>query len=100
MTSPTRLAVAPEVPALLEKGLSFDRFGWLGICAGAGTPASLIALLNRHIAAIVARPDYRELIENAGSIAVSSTPEELARIAADTHAQTARVIREFGLHAD
>ena len=97
VTSAERLAAAPDVPTLAEKGLPFVRYGWLGLCAGAGTPASVIALLNRETGAIVHSAQYRELIEKAGSIAVSSTPDELARILAETYEQTARVAREFDL---
>jgi tripartite-type tricarboxylate transporter receptor subunit TctC len=97
VTSPERLAVAPDVPTLVEKGLPFVRYGWLGVCAGGGTPAAIITLLNREIGAIVQSAEYRDLIEKAGSLAVSSTPDELARILAETYEQTARVAREFGL---
>jgi tripartite-type tricarboxylate transporter receptor subunit TctC len=41
--------------------------------------------------------DYKGMIEKTGSVAVSSTPEELARVLADTFEQTERVSREFGL---
>lgn len=98
VTSPERLAAAPEIPTLVEKGLPFVRYGWLGVCAGAGTPASVIALLNREIGTIVRSPEYRELIEKAGSVAVASTPEELARTLRETYEQTARIAREFNLH--
>ena len=37
-TSPERLKTLPEVPTLTERGFDFVRFGWLGVCAGAGTP--------------------------------------------------------------
>jgi len=97
VTSPERLAAAPEIPTLAEKGLPFVRYGWLGVCAGAGTPPAAIALLNREIGAIVHSPGYRELIEKAGSIAVSSTPDELANVLAETYEQTARIAREFNL---
>ena len=30
VSSPERLAAAPEIPTLVEKGLAFVRFGWLG----------------------------------------------------------------------
>jgi tripartite-type tricarboxylate transporter receptor subunit TctC len=100
VTSPERLAAAPEVPTLKEKGLAFVRFGWLGICAGAGTPQPIIALLNRHVVEAVKAPDYRQLIEKAGSIPLSSTPQELTQILAETHAQTAATVREFGLQQD
>ena len=98
VTSPERLAAAPEIPTLAEKGLPLVRYGWLGVCAGAGTPAPIIARLNREIGAIVRSPEYRELIEKAGSVAVASTPEELERILRETYEQTARIAREFNLH--
>jgi tripartite-type tricarboxylate transporter receptor subunit TctC len=97
ISSPERLAAAPEIPTLVEKGLPFVRFGWLGVCAGSGTPQPVVALLNRQIAAVVQSAEYRELIEKTGSIAVSSTPEELAKILAETYEQTARISKEFGL---
>jgi tripartite-type tricarboxylate transporter receptor subunit TctC len=100
LTSPERLAAAPDIPTLEEKGLRFVRFGWLGVCAGAGTPQPVIATLHRHIAAAVSTPDYRQLIEKAGSVPLSSTPEELARIIAETYEQTAATVAEFGLAQD
>src|SRR5713226_4477759 len=51
VSSPQRLkGGGSEIPTLNEKGMNFVRFGWLGICAGAGTPQPIIELLNRHIA--------------------------------------------------
>ena len=96
VTSPERLAAAPDIPTLAEKGLSFVRFGWLGVCAGAGTPAPVISLLNRRVTAIVQSSEYRDLIEKAGSIAVASTPEELEKVMVETYEQTAHISREFG----
>jgi tripartite-type tricarboxylate transporter receptor subunit TctC len=100
VTSPERLAVAPEVPTITEKGLPMVRFGWLGICAAAGTPQPIITTLNRQIAAIIKMPEYREMIEKAGSIPLSSTPEELGRILVDTYEQTVGIVKEFGLQQD
>jgi tripartite-type tricarboxylate transporter receptor subunit TctC len=100
VSSPERLAVLPDTPTLAEKGLPFVRFGWLGICAGSGTPPPIIAMLNRHIAAIVKMPEYRDMIEKAGSVPLSSTPEELAKILSETYEQTAAIARDFNLQLD
>ena len=100
VTSPERLAAAPEIETLVEKGLPFVRFGWLGVCAGAGTAQPVIALLNRHITSVVNSADYRELITKAGSVPLASTPEELAKVLQDTYDQTARIGREFKLQID
>jgi tripartite-type tricarboxylate transporter receptor subunit TctC len=100
VSSPERLKTAPYVPSLKEKGIDFVRFGWLGICAPAGTPKPIIDLLNRHIVSIVETPEYRTLIENGGSIPGASTPEDLGRILVQTVEEVASTIKEFGMQQD
>ena len=72
VSAPERLPKVPQVPTLKEAGIDYVRFGWLGICAAEGTPQPIIDRLNREIVSIVATPDYATIIENAGSIAMSS----------------------------
>jgi tripartite-type tricarboxylate transporter receptor subunit TctC len=100
VSAPERLKNLGEIPTLTEKGVDFVRFGWLGICAGAGTPQPIIDLLQRHIAAIVATPEYRAMIEKAGSIAVSSTPQGLQQVITQTLDDVSASIREFGLQQE
>jgi tripartite-type tricarboxylate transporter receptor subunit TctC len=100
VTSPERLGPVPDIPTLTEQGVAFVRFGWLGFCAGSGTAPAVVTLLNKQVGAIVNSADYRAMIEKAGSIPISSTPEELARILTETYEQTVAVAREFGLQAD
>jgi len=101
VSSPERLkGGGSEIPTLNEKGMNFVRFGWLGICAGAGTPQPIVDLLHRQITAIVDSPEYRALIEKAGSLPVSSTPEELRLVIAQTFDDVAASIREFGLQQE
>ena len=77
------------------------RFGWLGICAGAGTPQPIVDLLNRHIAAIVASPEYRALIEKGGSHRrCRRRPPSCGKVITQTCDEVAASIREFGLQQD
>jgi tripartite-type tricarboxylate transporter receptor subunit TctC len=99
-TSPQRLANLPEVPTVREKGIDFVRFGWLGICAANGTPTSIIKTLHDKIVPIVAMPEYRTLIENGGSAAMSSTPEELGAVIKKTSDEVTSSIQEFGMQQD
>ncbi len=99
-TSPERLKTLPEIPTLKEEGFDFVRFGWLGVCTGSGTPEPIIKTLNAHVASIVASPDYRALIENAGSIAISATPQEFGAVIQKTLDDTAPAVQEFGLQQD
>jgi tripartite-type tricarboxylate transporter receptor subunit TctC len=100
ITSPERLASAKDIPTLTERKIPFVRFGWLGICAREGTPQPIVAELNRHIASIVALPDYQQLIEKGGSIPEASTPAELGKIIVQTREEVASTIVEFGLQQD
>jgi tripartite-type tricarboxylate transporter receptor subunit TctC len=100
ISSPERLPNAPQIPTLTEKGVPFVRYGWLGICAAAGTPQPIVDLLNRRIGAIVATPEYRTLIEKTGSIPISSTPAELRTVIEQTRDDVASTIIEFGLQQE
>jgi len=100
LTSPDRLGSAPEIPTLREAGIDLVRFGWLGVCAAAGTPPAIIERLNRAVTSIVATPGYRAMIEGGGQIAVSSTPDELARVMIQTADDDAPIVREFGMQQD
>jgi tripartite-type tricarboxylate transporter receptor subunit TctC len=97
VTAPARLRNAPQVPILKEVGIDYVRFGWLGVCAAGGTPQPIIDRLNREIAAVVATADYKSMIENAGSIAASSSPAELGQVMKQTLDDAVAAIQEFGL---
>ncbi len=100
ISAPERVKNLDDIPTLTERGIDFVRFGWLGICAGAGTPPPIVDLLQRRIAAIVASEEYRAMIEKAGSIAVSSTPDELWQVIMQTLDDVAASIREFGMQQE
>ncbi len=97
VTGDERMQAIPEVPTLKESGVPLVAYAWLGVCAGAGTPQSVIDLLHDRIAAIVESPDYRALVEKSGSIAVSSTAAELHRVIEETANDAAPIIRELGI---
>jgi tripartite-type tricarboxylate transporter receptor subunit TctC len=94
VTAPTRLENAPQIPTLNEVGIDYVRFGWLGVCAAAGTPQPIIDRLNREIASVVAAADYKNIIESAGSIAVSSTPEQLREVITQTRDDAVATIQQ------
>jgi tripartite-type tricarboxylate transporter receptor subunit TctC len=96
VTAPARLQNAPQIPTLKEVGIDYVRFGWLGICAAEGTPQPIIDRLNREIVSVVATADYKNMIENAGSIAASSTPGQLGDVIAQTLDEVAATMQEFG----
>jgi tripartite-type tricarboxylate transporter receptor subunit TctC len=97
MTSPERLAIAPDVPTLTEQGTAIVNYGWWGVCAAAGVPQPVLALLNRHVAEAVNAADFKVTIEKTGVIAQSSTVEAFAKLIADTAKEAETMIRELGI---
>jgi tripartite-type tricarboxylate transporter receptor subunit TctC len=100
VTAPERIKSLPDVPTLREKGLDYVRFGWLGFCAAKGTPQPIIDRLNKEIRAIVAMPEYQELITKGGSLPESSTREELGQVITQTLDDVAATIREYGMQQE
>jgi tripartite-type tricarboxylate transporter receptor subunit TctC len=100
VTGAERLASMPQVPTLVESGIALVAYAWLGVCAGAGMPAPIVALLNRRVREIVDTAEYHAMIEKSGSVAVSSTVEEFGRLIEATANDAAPIIREFGVQLD
>jgi tripartite-type tricarboxylate transporter receptor subunit TctC len=82
VASAERAAGLPDVPTFAEQGVSNQDADTLtGIVAPAGTPKSIIDLLHREIAGIVAQPDVKERLTTLGFKAVANTPDQFgARI--------------------
>jgi tripartite-type tricarboxylate transporter receptor subunit TctC len=98
-TGETRSPMLPNVPTLRETGVGAEVVGWNALVAPAQTPRPIVELLNRHVATIVAQPDFRQRLIELGTEARASTPEELgARLAADID-KWAAVIKQAGIEA-
>ena len=52
---------------------------WWGIAAPAGTPAPIVARLNREIVQACGKPRLKEAFLQQAALAVTSTPEEMTR---------------------
>jgi tripartite-type tricarboxylate transporter receptor subunit TctC len=100
MTSPERLPVAPDLPTLTEQGMDLVAYGWLGVCGAAGIPQAVVQRVNALVVEAVASPEYRSAVEGTGAGAVSSTPEGLARLMAETVAQYGDIIRAHNIPLD
>jgi tripartite-type tricarboxylate transporter receptor subunit TctC len=61
VTTPQRVAAAPDIPTLAEAGLpGFELVAWQGVVAPAGTPRPIIDALAAQIAKLVANPATRD----------------------------------------
>jgi tripartite-type tricarboxylate transporter receptor subunit TctC len=87
----------PNVPTLRESGVGAEVVGWNALVAPARTSTEVVAVLNRHINAIVAMPDFRQRLIDLGTEAKAGTPADLgARLSADI-GKWAAVVKQAGL---
>jgi tripartite-type tricarboxylate transporter receptor subunit TctC len=71
----TRSAILPDVPTLAEAGVAgYEATLWVGVMAPAGTPQSVVDVLNKAINEILARPEVKAAWEKQGAEPLLITP--------------------------
>ena len=77
--SPTRFSLLPDVPTAAETGMpGFVSVLHYGLLAPAGTPAPIIARLNRELRTLVEAEEVRKRIHLEGGDPLASSPEDYA----------------------
>jgi tripartite-type tricarboxylate transporter receptor subunit TctC len=100
VTSKTRIAQLPNVPAVAETLPGFENLGWFGLVAPKGTPPAVIKQLHADTVKLLASEDIRKRFNELGMVPVGNTPAEFdAAIRAET-ARWAGVVRERKLTLD
>jgi tripartite-type tricarboxylate transporter receptor subunit TctC len=85
VASKTRLAELPNVPTFAEAGVpGMYASAWYGVAAPAGTPAPVVAELNRQINSVLADPDIHKKLEAMGvQVGPAQSPEQFAKFMSD-----------------
>jgi tripartite-type tricarboxylate transporter receptor subunit TctC len=86
VTTPERMDVLPDVPAMAEFLSGYEAFGWIGFGAPKDTPADIIMTLNKEINAAAADPSVKaRLLDLGAQIMRPNSAADFAKfIAADT----------------
>jgi len=80
LTSPVRLAGAPDWPALADTLPGFDASPRLFVLAPAGTPGPVVARLDAAIKAMLAKPAVQESLNAQGATAAPAGADELGAL--------------------
>ena len=100
MASEKRVAVAPELPTLIESGVNVVGGTWVGMLAPLGTPRPVVERLAREAAAALRRPEIKERFLQLGIEPVGSTSAEFTQFLKDEVSKWAKVIREANVKVD
>jgi tripartite-type tricarboxylate transporter receptor subunit TctC len=96
ITTPKRLAVIPDIPAMAEALPGFEVIGWYGVIGPAGMPAPLVKRLHDELTRVLALPEVRSRIAADGAEPVGSAPSEFREFMAADLAKWAKLVKESG----
>lgn len=95
-----RLSALPEVPTFEESGIKGIAAAWVGVLAPRGTPAAVVAQLNRALRQVVESPGIRVPFEEAGRSIAPSSPEEMRASIIEEIPRWRDVIRRGGIRPE
>lgn len=100
VSTPERLKMAPDLPAIAEFLPGFSVTAWHGVFAPAGTPRPIIDKLSKEIQAAMREPEMIANLAKFDITPVGNTPEQFASFINDETERWATVITRLGLKVD
>lgn len=98
VTGTKRQPQLPDVPTFAEVGVpGYDTYAWFGIFVPSGTPAAVIARLNRELVPITQDPAFQKWAQSQQADAISSSPDEAVAYIRRDLAKWTKVVKEVGL---
>jgi tripartite-type tricarboxylate transporter receptor subunit TctC len=98
VTQPTRAAIAPNVPTMIEAGVEGYSAGiWMGMLAPTGTPREIVEKLSRAANDAVKSPEVLALLNAQGVDPLGGTPDEFARFIDVELNKWAGVVKDAGI---
>jgi tripartite-type tricarboxylate transporter receptor subunit TctC len=97
-TTAKRLDALPDLPTIGESVPGYEASAWIGIGAPKGTPAEIIATLNKEINAAVSDATIQKRLVDLGATPLPPmTPAQFGKMMADDAAKWSKVIKSAGI---
>ncbi len=100
VSSPKRLPGLESIPTVAETLPGYAVAGWFAILAPAGTPADIVARVNKDVNAVLAMPDVVERVRQLGVYPDPGTPEDLAKFIKADSALWQSVVKAAGIEPE
>ena len=95
--SEKRAKLFPDVPTLKELGLNWSEGAWRGITVPKGTPANVVAILEKSLEKVINNPQFLEFMDKNGyGIWWKPTPE-FDKFLAEQDEVKGKIMKEAGL---
>jgi tripartite-type tricarboxylate transporter receptor subunit TctC len=99
VTTIKRSDALPGIPSVSDFVPGFEASSWFGIAAPKGTPAEIIARLNRETNAGLAGATIKARLADMGGMLLTGSPADFGKLIADETAKWSKVIREAHIKA-
>ena len=100
VTTASRSALLPDVPAIAETFKGFEIDTWWGLVAPAGTPLEVVAKLNAAFVAALNSPEAKTRFAALMAEPVASSPEQFAAFMKSELAKYEKVVKASGARVD
>ncbi len=98
VTTAKRIPQLPDVPTMQEAGVAgYDASVWLALLAPAGTPRDVVMKLNTEIARLMATPDTKKALFDAGVEVSPSSPEAMTTYMVQELERWGKVVKDTGV---
>ena len=100
VTSAQRSPALPDVPPVADTVPGYEASAWFGAAVPKGTPAAVIARLNREFNAALADPVMKAKLADLGGVPIDGTPEQFWAIHRMETEKWARIVQFSGAKVD
>jgi tripartite-type tricarboxylate transporter receptor subunit TctC len=100
VTSATRAAVLPDVPAVAEVLPGYEASIYVGITAPRGTPNDVITALSASINQALNDPGIKKRIADLGDMTLATSPAEFGKLVLDETDKWRKVIQKANIKAE
>jgi tripartite-type tricarboxylate transporter receptor subunit TctC len=101
VTSAKRASAFSDIPTIAESGYpGFDVNPWFGIFATGGTPAQVVAKINRDINEILADPEVVKKFSAQGAEVYRTSPDEFAGVLKADIEKWSKIVEASGAKVD
>ena len=101
ISSAKRFAPAPDIPTVAESGMpGFETGSWQGIVAPAATPPDVVRKMHAAVMAILATPEMKGRLDQAGAEVRAMSPEEFGAFIRSERDRWAKVVKASGATFD
>jgi tripartite-type tricarboxylate transporter receptor subunit TctC len=100
VSTPERVATAPDLPTIAETVPGYEATGWQGLYASGGTPRPIVEKIAAEVKNILTDPKIAKTLADVGGEPAPMTPDEFAAFSAAERVKWGKVVKAAGVRIE